>query len=359
MFQGSTVSQKMKPDRRAHQRRQWKASFRDTRLLFHQFRQPLIFFVLAIFFFAWLYFILARISGLPPHAFMESVYFILGLIFLQPSLDFPPLWYLQIFFFLMPLVGVGILAQGLTDFGVMLFNRHARRKEWEVAVESTFSNHIVLVGLGHLGYRVVEQLTQLEKEVVVIQLESRPDLLAKVRAMNVPVIEDDGTRTEAQLSAGIPQAGAVILCTQNDSLNLQMALKARSLNPKIQVIIRIFDDEFALSLQQQFGFRAFSATGMAAPIFAASAANVDITAPISIEGEPNSLARLHITPRSTLHGLTLEEIELKYDLSVVFYAHNGLKDLHPAGQLRLAPGDSIAILGRPAQISLVVHDNER
>lgn len=348
----------MKPKPWLHQSRKWRASLRDTTLLLREFRRPLLAFFITITIFAWIYFTLATTAHLPPESFIEAIYFIITLIFLQPSLDFPNRWYLQIFFFIMPIIGVSILAQGLTDFGVMLFNRRARRKEWEVAVASTFSNHVVLIGLGHLGYRVVEQLTQIEQEVVVIQLDPRPDLIAKVRAMGVPVLEDDGVKTEAQQDAGVPSARAIILCTQNDSLNLQMALKARSLNPRIQVIIRIFDDEFASSLQQQFGFRAFSATGMAAPIFAASAANVDITAPIPIEGEPNSLARLQLTPGSKLCGHSIDEIENYYNLSIVFYAHEGLKDLHPAGLLQLASGDTIAILGNPAQISRIVHDNE-
>ena len=94
----------------------------------------------------------------------------------------------------------------------------------------------------------------------------------------------------------VPRARAVILCTQNDSLNLRMALKARSLNPKIEVVIRIFDDDFASSLQTQFGFHAMSATGMAAPLFAAIAAHVDVTPPITIEGQPHILAQLQVHP---------------------------------------------------------------
>ena len=348
----------MRRNHRLNKTRQFRASLRDTGLLLREFRQPLLFFLFTIIACGFLYFLLAGKANHPPETFVESIYFVISLIFLQSYLDFPKIWYLQIFFFIMPIIGIGILAQGLADFGIMLFNRHARRKEWEVAVASTFSNHVVLIGLGHLGYRVVEQLFQIEQDVVVIQLEPRPDLIAKVRAMGVPVIEDDGVKTEAQVAAGIQTARAIILCTQNDSLNLQMALKARSLNPKIQVIIRIFDDEFAASLHQQFGFRAFSATGMAAPIFAASAANVDITAPIPIEGEPNSLARLQVQPRSKLNEHSLSEIEGMYDLSVVFHAHNGQKDLHPAGNITPFVGDTIAVLGKPGQISLIVHDNE-
>ncbi len=86
------------------------------------------------------------------------------------------------------------------------------------------------------------------------------------------------------------------LCTQNDSLNLKVALKAQRLNPNIHVILRIFDDDFAHGLQEQFGYTAFSATAMAAPAFAAAASGVDMTRPITVEGQSMSLAHLKIEP---------------------------------------------------------------
>ena len=48
----------------------------------------------------------------------------------------------------------------------MLFNKQVRKGEWQVAVASTFRNHIVVCGLGRVGYRVVEQLLQFGEEVV-------------------------------------------------------------------------------------------------------------------------------------------------------------------------------------------------
>ena len=93
-------------------------------------------------------------------------------------------------------------------------------------------------------------------------------------------------------AANIKDARTIILASQNDAMNLQIALKARSMNPKIKVVIRIFDEDFAHALQDQFGFIALSATEMAAPVFAAAASGVDVTNPISIEGQLLSLARL-------------------------------------------------------------------
>ena len=59
----------------------------------------------------------------------------------------------------MPIIGIGILAQGLADFGSAIFNRKTRNKEWEMAVASTLNKHTILVGLGHLGYRVALEIT--------------------------------------------------------------------------------------------------------------------------------------------------------------------------------------------------------
>jgi voltage-gated potassium channel len=135
-------------------------------------------------------------------------------------------------------------------------------------------------------------------------------------------------------------------------------LKARSMNPDLDVVIRIFDDDFASALQRQFGFRALSATGMAAPIFASSAANIDITPPITIEGQPNCLARIHINDRSTLIGQTLGSIEDRFNLSVVFLSHDGVSDTHPSAHLSVSASDTMAILGDPQAINSLVHENQ-
>ena len=225
--------------------RTWKASVRDTSLLLNEFQGPLIFFSITMLGFGVIYFFAAADLNEPVGSLAESVYLMLTLTFLQPSGSFPRHAFLQSFFFLMPLIGVATLARGLADFGILLFNRRARSKEWEMAVASTFSKHTVLVGLGHLGFRVVDKLHEMEESVVVIELNPSADLFSSVQAKGIPVIQDDATRLIALESAGVKNAKTIILCTQNDSINLQVALKSRSMNPDIHVVIRIFDEDFA------------------------------------------------------------------------------------------------------------------
>jgi voltage-gated potassium channel len=330
--------------------RTWKASVRDTSLLLNEFRGPVLFFAIAILGLGTLYYFLAFEFKEPIGSWVEAIYLMLTLTFLQSSGDFPTNQFLQVFFFLMPLVGVGTLAQGLADFGILLFNRRMRNKEWEMAVASTFSNHTVLVGLGHLGYRVASLLYSMGESVVTIELNPSADLFTSVQGMGIPVIQADATQPTALEAAQIVRAKTIILCAQNDSANLQIALKARSYNPKIQVVIRIFDEDFAHALHDQFGFSALSATEMAAPVFAAAAAGMDVTNPISVEGQQLSLARMTISQDSALAGRTVGFVEDNYHLN-----HS---EMHPTDSRVLTSGDMIAILGGPEQLSHLMHDNE-
>jgi voltage-gated potassium channel len=333
----------------------WKklrATLRDTFILLHQFQWPLLTFVLVISIGAAIYAQINNAAGIPPSlSFPEAAYQVLGLVFLQPLLDFPPFWPLQLFYFIMPIIGIGILAQGVADFGVLFFNRRARSKEWEMAIAASLEDHIILIGLGHLGYRVVQYLANMDQDIVVIEANPDIDLITDIRSAGIPVIEGDGLREATLNAANIEKARVLIMCMQNDTTNLQISLKAHNLNPKIEVIMRIFDDEFAAGLEKQFGFRAFSATSMAAPVFAAAAAGVDMTRPITLDGQPLCLARLHLEENGKLVGENVHKIEAVYHVSVVLVRRDSNSEFHPAADLLLHPGDHIAILGGPAEIT--------
>jgi Trk K+ transport system NAD-binding subunit len=130
------------------------------------------------------------------------------------------------------------------------------------------------------------------------------------------------------------------------------------MNPDIRVVIRIFDDDFAQSLQEQFGFQALSSTSMSAPAFAAAAAGADITRPLTVEGEAFSLGRICINKTSKLRDMDVDTIEQEYDLSVVLLKRNGESDTHPSGERALQENDHLAVLGNPQKINRLVHDNQ-
>ncbi len=338
--------------------RQWRAAWRDTLILLKEFQLPLLFFTVAVVGGGFAYAAIADLVGAPVRSLTEAIYIVLTAAFLQPVGEFPEHLGLQMFHFLMPLVGIIILAQGLADFGVLLFNRRARSKEWEMAVASTMNDHIVLIGLGHLGYRVTQRLHEMGKNVVVVELNLGKHTTAAAREMGIPVIQGDARNPGALEAANIKDARTIILASQEDAMNLQIALRARSLNPTVQVVIRIFDEDFAHSLQDQFGFVALSATEMAAPVFAAAAAGADVTSPISIEGQQLSLARLTIPISSSLADKTVGYVEDNYHLNIILLRHDHQSEMHPTDLRPLHAGDTLAVLGGPEELSRLMQDNQ-
>ncbi len=337
--------------------RSLRAGWRDTWILFNEFKTPLILFTITVIGGGLAYYFIGRNVGEPTPSIAEAIYTVLAATFLQPLGDFPEHIILQLFHFIMPLVGVIFLAQGLTDFGVLLFNRKSRGKEWEMAVASTMHQHNILVGLGHLGYRVAQKLHDMGESVVVLEIQLGTHTTIAARDMGIPIIQADARQADALEAANIRSARTIILASQNDAMNLQIALKARSLNPNIQVVIRIFDEDFAHSLQEQFGFIALSATEMAAPVFAAAATGSDITNPISVEGQLLGLARLTVKPQSSLVGKTVGFVEDTYHLSIVLVRHDHQSEMHPTDKTPVHAGDTLAVLGGPEQLNRLVREN--
>ena len=342
-----------------HRWRHFQASVRDTTILLGEFRTPLLWFSVAIIGGGFLYDLISRLVNEPVYSLAESIYIVLIATFLQPAnRDFPHHVALQLFHFFMPIIGLIVLAQGLADFSGLLFNRHARTKEWEMAVASTLRKHIILVGLGHLGYHVALKLHEMGEQIAVIEFNANTDTLNSTRNLGIPVIHEDATRLAALEAANIKDARTINLASQNDAMNLQIALKARSINPKIIVVVRIFDDDFAHALQEQFGFIALSATEMAAPVFAAAAAGVDVTNPISVEGQLLSLARLTISEDAPFANKTVGYVEDNYHLNIVLLRHDHQSEMHPTDKSPLHVGDVIAMLGGPEQLQTLLFDNE-
>jgi len=338
--------------------RGWTAIWRDTIILFREFQTPLALFTVTVLIGAFAYISIASQVGEPVGGYTEAVYIALTSAFMQFGGDFPRNIYLQLFHIFMPIVGISALALGLADFGSLLFNRRARNKEWEVAVASTMKKHTIIVGLGHLGYRIIQKLNEMDRQMVVIELNPATDLISAVQKMKIPVIQEDATRPAALEAANIKTAQTIILASQNDAMNLQIALKARTLNPKIQVVIRIFDQDFAQALRDQFGFTALSATEMAAPVFASAAAGADVTHPISIEGQQLSLARFTISPSSRIANKTVGYVEDNYNLNVILLRHDQQSEIHPKDTRPLNAGDTLAVLGGPEQLRKLMQHSQ-
>lgn len=329
-----------------YSRRYLRALWRDTRVLVRQFRVPLLAFT-----------VLLCGGTLALHAFYvypetgqrlgwaEALYSVFTLVFLQPVLPFPTTAGLQLLFILTPLVGLALVADGIVRFGVALFDRRERKEAWQVAIASTYRNHVVVCGLGKVGYRVVRELLRLGEEVVGIELDATRPFLEELAQLNVPVLVGNARQHETLEKARVQEAAAIVACTQDDLTNLDIVLDARELNPDIKVVLRMFDAQLAERVKRGFGIHTtFSTSALAAPVFAAAATKAQIEHSFYVDDVLMNMARATIQAGSALEGRTVGEVEKELDLTIALHKGPRGLDAHPAPEVTLSAGDCVVVL---------------
>jgi Trk K+ transport system NAD-binding subunit len=145
--------------------------------------------------------------------------------------------------------------------------------------------HVLVVGIGRVGYRVLRELTGLGVPAVAVDANSDTPLLASARTL-APVVTGDARSGEILAQAGLATARAVVAATSDDAVNLGIALAARRQNPHIRTVLRLFDDEFARKVESALGIDvALGASWIAAPTFAASALYPDVAKAVIVQDQ--------------------------------------------------------------------------
>ncbi len=210
----------------------------------------------------------ASLGGQPPSLFI-SFYGAWMALFAQPILNPPETWYLAVLYGIYPVLGFGLVGEGIVRIGLLIVSKEHGLKEWMNVSASTYRDHIVLCGLGHLGFRILGQLRAANKEVVALEKQSDARFMGEAKATGTPVLVRDMKEDQALLDAGVQYAKAIIIATNDDMANLEVALDARRLNPKIRIIMRLFDQRMADKFKEAALIdEAFSPAALAAPIVA-------------------------------------------------------------------------------------------
>jgi Trk K+ transport system NAD-binding subunit len=131
--------------------------------------------------------------------------------------------------------------------------------------------HIVVCGLGAVGFRVVEELCALRQPAVVVEVTADNRFVTTVRRLGVPVIIGDAAIREVLKQAHAGTARAVIASTTSDLVNLEVALLVRELNPAQRIVLLQTDPQLAQMLREGANVRlAVSVPALAAPAFVAA-----------------------------------------------------------------------------------------
>jgi voltage-gated potassium channel Kch len=120
------------------------------------------------------------------------------------------------------------------------------RNEWRAR---RLRDHVVVCGLGAVGTAVARDLQAHGARVVVVDPQADDELHRETNP-RCPVIVGDATRPVILRRAGIGRARALVACTSNDALNLEIGLTAQSVaesrpGAPLRLVLRCFDAELA------------------------------------------------------------------------------------------------------------------
>jgi Trk K+ transport system NAD-binding subunit len=209
-------------------------------------------------------------------------------------------------------------------------------------------DHVVVCGLGNIGYRIIEQLHDLGVPVVAAELQETNRYLAAVRRLGVPVLVADIRLPETLEVLQVGRARSVVVVTSSDIVNLETALNIQALNPDIRVVQRLFDPDLAARVERAFGIHiSRSPSALAAPTFAAAAAGEHVLATIAVGAEVLTVARLRVEPGCQAEGHTVAELEAAAGSRVLLLEGGAGPSWHPDGATLLRAGtDLVAVVPR-------------
>jgi monovalent cation:H+ antiporter-2, CPA2 family len=119
-----------------------------------------------------------------------------------------------------------------------------------MTVELTrLTGHVVLVGYGRVGRRVGEALTA--NGISFVVAEENREIVERLRACGTPAVSGDASDPNVLIQAHVHRARMLVIATP-DTLNVRRMIEiARTVNRRIETIVRTHSEEEAALLEQE------------------------------------------------------------------------------------------------------------
>jgi Trk K+ transport system NAD-binding subunit len=214
------------------------------------------------------------------------------------------------------------------------------------AIPRGLHDHVIVCGLGNIGYRMVEQLHDLGVPLVAAERDEHNRYLPAVRRLGVPVLVGDIRLPETLQILQVQRARSVVVVTSSDIVNLETALNTQTLRPEVRVVLRLFDPDLAARVERAFGIHiSRSPSALAAPAFAAAAAGEHVLATIAVGVQVLAVVRLRIARGCRAQGHTVAELEGATRSRVLLLDDAATPSWRPPGSTRLeADAELVAVM---------------
>ncbi|AHI01798.1 hypothetical protein GCM10010174_87290 [Kutzneria viridogrisea] len=220
-----------------------------------------------------------------------------------------------------------------------------------------FHDHVVVVGLGQVGTRVVAQLHDLGVPLVCVDKDENARGVPLARRLGLPVVFGDASREDTLRSAYIGTCRALVTLSSHDIVNLEAALTARAIREELLVVLRLFDNDFAKLVERRFDIDVSrSVSFLAAPAFAAAMVEHQVIGTIPVGRRVLLIAEVPIKAGTVLHSSTVRAAEEQGEVRVIglLRRNTDTVDWQPPPSHVLEPKDRLMVVATRTGLSHVL-----
>ncbi len=117
------------------------------------------------------------------------------------------------------------------------------------------TGQVVLVGYGRVGRRIGEALTA--KGISFVVAEENREIVEKLRARDIPAVSGDAADPAVLIQAHIQRARVLVIATPDTPNVRRMIEIARTVNPRIETVVRTHSEEEAALLEKENAGKVF------------------------------------------------------------------------------------------------------
>ncbi|WP_157930777.1 potassium channel family protein [Glycomyces xiaoerkulensis] len=225
----------------------------------------------------------------------------------------------------------------------------------EGRIVESVRDHVIVVGLGNIGTRVVEHLREERIPVVAIEKDRRAVGIQAARAVGAQVLLGDASRPETLREADIDHCLSLVAMANEDSANLEAALSGLECNRGLRTVMRIYSDDFARLVRRRLNkrrsprdplqHRSYSAPEVAAASFAAALTDDEIHEVIPVRGHLVYIGEVTVAPGAPLGDAEAREatVQGSHRLLAVRRDPEGVR-WDPDAAFRIRAGDKLLVM---------------
>ena len=209
-------------------------------------------------------------------------------------------------------------------------------------------DHVVVVGLGSTGIRVVSELSAAGYDVLIIEKDEDNRLLSTAAELDVPVIFGDASMRQTLESARIDRARGVAVVTGHDMRNIEtgiVLLEILGSDTKTPIVMRVQGRALGTAVNQRFGFENVrSVVDLAAPWFIGAAMGLHVVGTFWVGQRSFMVGGMLVAAGSALDGRRMMDMSTQTRVIAIIRPEGPIR-LRPRRDARLEAGDTVYLIG--------------